>query len=90
MQEALRFTETFMQKFIVLQNDVSLTDQTTEEILKETSKQSESLRSVLQTLQQISATVGDIANGVSKSFEEIQALDVQMQELKSTTDAFNV
>jgi methyl-accepting chemotaxis protein len=90
MTEELRYTESFKQTFILLQNDVSLTDQTAEEIKNETSKQSESIRSILQVLNEISETAGQLAKAVSESFDEIHIVDSKIQELKSLTAKFKV
>ncbi len=90
MTDELRFTESFKQTFILMQNEVSLTDQTAEEIRDKTVKQSESIRSILQLLNGISETAGKMAKGVFESFDDIHVVEGKIQELKSLTEKFKV
>jgi methyl-accepting chemotaxis protein len=90
MTDELRFTESFKQTFILMQNEVSLTDQTAEEIRDKTVEQSESIRSILHLLNGISETAGKMAKGVFESFDDIHVVDGKIQELKTLTEKFKV
>ncbi len=89
-EDELKLSEQLKQMFVMLQNDVSLTDQTTDEIKNNTLQQSESIRSIIETIHQISETIGHISKGVSQSFDEIRLVDEKVKELKLVTDVFKV
>lgn len=90
IKEEFGYTEQLKQTFIVLQNDVSLTDRTTEEIKRETSEQVESIRTIIDTIQNISSNIGHISREIAQSVDEIRIVDENVKGLKSLTDAFKV
>jgi len=90
MSEEIHSAENIIGTFHSIYDDVAKTDGAIEKMKNQTDQQSEAIRTVDESIRQISDATRHIAKGVSESFHEITQVDSRVKELQKSTNEFKV